>query len=100
MHRFVLNLAALAALTAATALTSGRTEAAAFPAPDGLRAAIDGVALTEKTQFRYGGRAYCWSDGGWRGPGWYWCGYEGRKGLGWGGERGWRGWHHPGWGPR
>ena len=40
----------------------------------------------------YDGRRYCWYDGGWHGPGWYWCGYAWRRGFGWGGPHGWRGW--------
>jgi hypothetical protein len=47
----------------------------------------------EPAQFFYGGRNYCWYDDGWRGPGFYWCGYAWRRGLGWGGGVGWHGWH-------
>src|ERR1700678_2805685 len=47
----------------------------------------------EKAQFFFGGRNYCWYDDGWRGPGFYWCGYAYRNRLGWGGGGGWRGWH-------
>jgi hypothetical protein len=47
----------------------------------------------EQAQFAYGGRNYCWYDGGWRGPGYYWCGYAWRRGFGWGGGVGWHGWH-------
>jgi hypothetical protein len=50
----------------------------------------------EQTQFIYGGRNYCWYDDGWRGPGYYWCGYAFRRGLGWGGGVGWHGWGHGG----
>ncbi|MDR3511739.1 MAG: hypothetical protein P4L73_08900 [Caulobacteraceae bacterium] len=46
-----------------------------------------------QVQYFWGGRNYCWYDGGWRGPGWYWCGYAWRRGHGWGGPYGWRGWH-------
>ena len=35
---------------------------------------------------------YCWYDGGWQGPGWYWCGYEWDSGLGWWAPYGWNGW--------
>jgi hypothetical protein len=98
MHRFEFKLATAVVLTAATTLISAHAQAATLPAPDGLRAAIDSLAVTEQTQYRYGGREYCWSDGGWKGPGWYWCGYESRRGLGWGGGRGWRSWSHPSWG--
>ena len=40
---------------------------------------------------RIDGRLYCWYEDGWRGQGWYRCGYEHRFGLGWGGRDGWRG---------
>ena len=48
----------------------------------------------------WGGHKYCWYDGGWQGPGWYWCGYPWRTGYGWGGGWGWHGWvggHSAGW---
>jgi hypothetical protein len=50
----------------------------------------------EQAQFIYGGRNYCWYDDGWHGPGYYWCGYAFRRGLGWGGGAGWHGWGHGG----
>lgn len=51
----------------------------------------------EKVQFYiYGGRHYCFYPDGWHGPGWYWCGYQLRRGFGWGGGEGWRGWHRGG----
>jgi len=40
----------------------------------------------------HGGRRYCFYPDGWRGPGYYWCGYAWRRGFGWGGPMGWRGW--------
>jgi hypothetical protein len=49
-------------------------------------------ARLEKTQFFYGGRNYCWYLNGWRGPGYYWCGFNYRRGFGWGGGVGWNGW--------
>jgi hypothetical protein len=45
----------------------------------------------------WGGRNYCWYPGGWRGPGYYWCGYAWRRGYGWGGPVGWHGWGGRGW---
>jgi len=54
------------------------------------------VAPVEKTQFFYNGQNYCWYDGGWRGPGWYWCGYAWNSGYGWGGGYGWNGWSNRG----
>jgi len=50
----------------------------------------------EKAQFFWGGRRYCWYPSGWRGAGWYQCGFAWRRGLGWGGPAGWHGWRHPG----
>ncbi|MGA2952600.1 MAG: hypothetical protein ABSD80_10240, partial [Caulobacteraceae bacterium] len=46
----------------------------------------------EQAQWFYGGQNYCWYVNGWRGPGFYWCGYAWRRGFGWGGGYGWRGW--------
>jgi hypothetical protein len=59
---------------------------------DALRAASENGALAEQVQFRWGGSDYCWYDEGWRGPGWYWCGYAFRTGYGWGGPIGWNNW--------
>ena len=47
----------------------------------------------EAQLYIWGGRNYCFYDGGWHGPGWYWCGYRWRRGFGWGGGYGWHGWH-------
>src|SRR5579871_94282 len=60
------------------------------PEPIGPAAGVG--ALVEPVQFRYGGYDYCWYPDGWRGAGWYWCGYAYRVGLGWGGPVGWNGW--------
>jgi hypothetical protein len=35
----------------------------------------DQLMPIQKAQFVYGGHNYCWYDAGWKGPGWYWCGY-------------------------
>ena len=43
-------------------------------------------------QYTYGGANYCWYGNGWRGPGWYRCGFAFRTGYGWGGGYGWNGW--------
>ncbi len=37
------------------------------------------------------GRLYCFAPDGWAGPGWYLCGFEHRRGLGFGGPPGWHG---------
>ncbi|HKS84107.1 MAG TPA: hypothetical protein VJR71_01375 [Pseudolabrys sp.] len=72
----------------------GRTQAAAI-APQGLRLPANEFAAVDKVQFVYRGRRYCWYWDAWHGPGWYWCGYEWRRGFGWGGPSGWRGWRRP-----
>ena len=56
--------------------------------------AADGLTLTNQVDFIFGGRKHCWYEDGWNGPGWYWCGYATRKGKGWGGGEGYRGWKH------
>ena len=55
----------------------------------------------EQASWVWGGANYCWYPGGWRGPGYYRCGFAWRTGFGWGGPIGWNGWRgggwHPGW---
>jgi hypothetical protein len=59
----------------------------------GMRAALDSLAVVEHVQYyRYGGHRHCWYDNGWNGAGWYWCGYGARRGYGYGGGEGYRGW--------
>lgn len=53
---------------------------------------IPGVPVGIGLPFFFGGHDHCWYDDGWRGPGWYWCGYGYRRGLGWGGPEGYNGW--------
>lgn len=79
--------AAIAALGAATPLA-----AAPLGATAGAGAAADAIALDETVQYVWGGYNYCWYPNGWRGPGWYRCGFAFRRGYGWGGPMGWRGW--------
>ena len=91
MHKSILSLAAAACLAAAS-LVPGAAQAA----PGGLsrplsNAAVD-LNMVEDAQYIWGGRNYCFYLDGWRGPGWYWCGYSWRRGYGWGGGRGWHGW--------
>jgi len=101
-------------LFAAAALTANSLFSAAGAAPmadqSSIAQATADVAPVEKAQYPYGyyypyagptpyawgGYNYCWYPRGWRGPGWYWCGYAWRTGLGWGGPWAW-GWGH-GWG--
>jgi hypothetical protein len=80
------------ALTCALGATAWGTIASAAP----LSPSPSGPSLPsspiEQTQFFYQGREFCWYDNGWRGPGWYWCGYGARPGQGYGGGPGWQGW--------
>jgi hypothetical protein len=91
MEKFRFIVAAASALVVG-ALATGPARAAIQDGADALRAAADNGALVEQVQFRWGGYDYCWYDDGWRGPGWYWCGYAYRTGFGWGGPLGWNGW--------
>jgi len=109
MKTFLVTLAASAAMLS---FAGGKAEAASTQAPELIRSgdiaatpALFGpgqnLGLYQKTQFwLWGGRNYCWYDLGWRGPGFYWCGYANRRGFGWGGPVGWRGWDHAGGGGR
>jgi hypothetical protein len=55
--------------------------------------AADRTAAVEQVQYyRYGGHRHCWYEHGWNGAGWYWCGYAERRGYGYGGGEGYRGW--------
>jgi hypothetical protein len=92
MRKFVTGLATLAAMAAGVTMMGGRSDAAGLPGSRALNDAADSVALIEKTQFIYLGRNYCFYDDAWNGPGYYWCGYAYRPGLGFGGGRGWHGW--------
>jgi hypothetical protein len=85
------------ALTAAIALGAGSAAQAGIG--DGVlggRGPLTDATQIENAQFFFGGRNYCWYDDGWRGSGWYWCGYANRSGLGWGGGGGWHGWRRGG----
>lgn len=89
MRKLVISLLALGALACAST--------ASVAAPVGQ---VTGIAneldVIQKAQFVYMGHRHCWYPAGWHGPGWYWCGYASRRGLGWGGPAGWHGWRHPG----
>ena len=92
MEKFRLVIAAASALTLAGVLATGTAQAGVPGGPDAIRAAAQNGLLAEQVQFRWGGYDYCWADDGWRGPGWYWCGYAYRPGFGWGGPLGWNNW--------
>jgi len=81
------------AAAAATALAVSGLAQAAAPGPfNGLGAAVDELNMVENAQFTFEGRRHCWYARGWNGPGWYRCGYQLRRGVGWGGGEGWNGW--------
>jgi hypothetical protein len=84
-------------LSAVTALSVVAGAAAAQAAPLAI-AGVDhpGDAVLSKAQYVYRGHDWCWYDRAWRGAGFYWCGYASRRGLGWGGPVGWRGWYSGG----
>jgi hypothetical protein len=81
----------LSAAVVITALPIGVAQAAPI-SPQGFKAAAGDQSVIDQVQYRYAGREYCWYDDGWRGPGFYWCGYRLRTGFGWGGPQGWHGW--------
>jgi hypothetical protein len=86
MRKSLIIAAAAAAIEAGTVLALGSAQAAPSGTAGDIRVAIEiGINF-------YGGRQYCWYDGGWQGPGWYWCGYAWRRGYGWGGGYGWHNW--------
>src|SRR5215475_11243199 len=95
MRKLTLWVIAVAAASAAVTTTGDRSQAGVI-APIGLRTAADTLGLTEDVQFMWRGHRYCWYNTGWRGGGWYRCGFRWRRGLGWGGPVGWHGWKRPG----
>lgn len=92
MRKICLTLAATLAVMCAMI---GTRAYATVMDPNSIRAAADTLAAVQTVQFVWRGRRYCWYDAGWRGPGWYWCGYRLRRGFGWGGPVGWHGWRRP-----
>jgi hypothetical protein len=91
MRKLILFLTSGAAL----ALAGLPCQAALMNSPIGLHSAAEELTTIETVQFYWQGRRYCWYDDGWRGQGWYWCGYHWRRGFGWGGPVGWHGWRRP-----
>jgi len=91
------KLALALALCAASALAGANLAiqpAMAGVAPAGPIPAMPANGLDE-VQYRWNGRSYCFYFDGWNGPGWYRCGWRHRRGMGWGGPTGWRGWDAP-----
>src|SRR6185437_1753575 len=93
MRKLCLTLTATLAVMGA--MIGGPSRAAVMD-PNALRTAADELGAVETVQFRWRGHSYCWYSRGWRGPGWYRCGFNWRRGVGWGGPAGWHGWRHPG----
>ena len=87
-QRLALGLAlALGAVSPFAGAAHAGLSDSAFVAP-----LSDQLQPLENADFIYNGRQYCWYEDGWRGPGWYWCGYAHWEGAGWGGAYGWNGW--------
>lgn len=92
MRKSIMSAAVTAAALCAGAFATTRADAATFGTTSGLGLATGAIDVTENAQYVYGGRRHCWYADGWKGPGWYWCGYRARRGLGWGGPVGWNSW--------
>ena len=69
MEKFLRTIVASAAFSVVWLVTD---QAAAMPLSDstGIGAALERIRVTDKIQYTYGGRNYCWYDDGWNGPGW------------------------------
>lgn len=93
MRKFAITIAAATAFIVGTLIICANVSAAPIVAPG----TTENMNVVERVQFIWLGHNYCWYDGGWNGPGWYWCGYGSRRGYGWGGAYGWHHWHggHP-----
>jgi hypothetical protein len=81
----------------AVVLAASLSSAAAGPllsqsVTDGSGVIGSEVVGSGEVQHSWNGRTYCWSESGWKGAGWYRCGFAARRGLGWGGPAGWHGW--------
>ncbi len=93
MKRFL--FAAICAFSGLASLGSSAQATPVSPLTGAVTSPVETVQL-----YVYGGRRYCFYPDGWRGPGYYWCGYAWRRGFGWGGPWGWRGWGGGRGGPR
>lgn len=65
------------AATTAVVLAAGTAQASPLNALRGAQIAADGIEVTQNVQ------QYCFYLDGWRGPGFYRCGFRYRRGLGW-----------------
>lgn len=92
MRKFLLAAGIASVVAAAGTALPGRVDAMTIGSATGIVLATDAVAVVDNVQFLFGGHKHCWYADGWKGPGWYWCGYRTRVGLGWGGPAGYRGW--------
>jgi hypothetical protein len=91
MKAFVHLFAAAATLCLAT----GSSNALPINTNGTLKGASDATGLVHRAAvYIVEGHQYCFYFDGWHGPGWYRCGYSWRRGLGWGGVYGWRGWEY------
>ncbi len=82
----------LALLACAAMPLCGVAEASIADSPFTPESRMNSSVPIEKVQFIQGGITYCWYPSGWRGPGFYRCGWAWRTGLGWGGGWGWNSW--------
>ena len=97
MRNLKVAMAQVCALAGAIGLgIFGSASAQAAPASGALADAAGAFSIVDQAQYVYGGRRHCWYPNGWRGGGWYRCGYAKRRGYGWGGAAGWNGWAAPG----
>jgi hypothetical protein len=97
MLKTVRNLAVGIAALCALAGVGSASQAAPISHIDPLVNVAGQLGPIEQAAYFYGGAEYCFYPNGWRGPGFYRCGFAFRRGYGWGGPLGWRGW---GGGPR
>jgi len=82
-------------LLATSALVVGGSAYAMPVGSSAMKPASDAVSPIEKSAlYIVEGNRYCFYFDGWHGPGWYRCGFEFRRGLGWGGVYGWHGWRY------
>jgi hypothetical protein len=81
MRPIQLALAAATAAALAAVLAAGSAQASPLNALRGSQLAVDGIQVTQNVQ------QYCFHTDGWKGAGFYRCGFHNRRGLGWHGAR-------------